>query len=50
MTGQGGFQSQALSSLFQPHAAFFSMVGGLSQPIFDGGVILGNFELTKAKQ
>jgi len=50
LTGQGGYQSSALSSLFQPHAAFFSLVGGLTQPIFDGGKILGNFELTKAKQ
>ncbi|MEO8318255.1 MAG: efflux transporter outer membrane subunit, partial [Bradyrhizobium sp.] len=45
LTGQGGYQSSALSSLFQPHAAFFSMVGSLTQPIFDGGRILGNFEL-----
>ena len=37
-------------SLFQPHAAFFSLVGGLTQPIFDGGKILGNFEYTRAKQ
>lgn len=50
LTGQGGYQSSALSSLFQPHAAFFSLVGGLTQPIFDGGKILGNFELTQAKQ
>jgi NodT family efflux transporter outer membrane factor (OMF) lipoprotein len=50
LTGQGGYQSSALSSLFQPHAAFFSMVGSLTQPIFDGGRILGNFEFTKAKQ
>jgi multidrug efflux system outer membrane protein len=50
LTGQGGYQSSALVSLFQPHAAFFSLVGGLTQPIFDGGKILGNFELTKAKQ
>jgi outer membrane protein, multidrug efflux system len=50
LTGQGGYQSSALSSLFQPHAAFFSMVGGLTQPIFDGGKILGNFEFTRAKQ
>ena len=50
LTGQGGYQSSSLVSLFQPHAAFFSLVGGLTQPIFDGGVILGNFELTKAKQ
>ena len=27
LTGQGGYQSSALSSLFQPHAAFFSLVG-----------------------
>jgi outer membrane protein, multidrug efflux system len=50
LTGQGGYQSSALSSLFQPHAAFFSMVGSLTQPIFDGGRILGNFEFTKAQQ
>jgi multidrug efflux system outer membrane protein len=50
LTGQGGYQSSALSSLFQPHAAFFSVVGSLIQPIFDGGKILGNFELTKARQ
>ena len=50
LTGQGGYQSSALVSLFQPHAAFFSLVGGLTQPIFDGGRILGNFEYSKAKQ
>ena len=50
LTGQGGYQSSALVSLFQPHATFFSLVGGLTQPIFDGGKILGNFEFTKAKQ
>jgi outer membrane protein, multidrug efflux system len=50
LTGQGGYQSSALSALFQPNAAFFSMVGSLTQPIFDGGRILGNFEFTKARQ
>ncbi|MBR1193465.1 efflux transporter outer membrane subunit [Bradyrhizobium sp. AUGA SZCCT0274] len=50
LTGQGGYQSSALASLFQPQAAFFSMVGSLTQPIFDGGRILGNFEFTKARQ
>ena len=50
LTGQGGYQSSALASLFQPHAAFFSLVGGLTQPIFDGGKILGNFEFNQAKQ
>jgi len=39
-----------LAQLFQPHAAFFNLVGGVTQPVFDGGRILGNFEFTKAKQ
>jgi NodT family efflux transporter outer membrane factor (OMF) lipoprotein len=50
LTGSGGYQSSSLVSLFQPNAAFFNVVGGLTQPIFDGGRILGNFELTKARQ
>lgn len=50
LTGQGGYQSSALVSLFQPHAAFFTLVGSATQPIFDGGKILGNFEYTKARQ
>src|SRR3982074_2534695 len=50
LTGTGGYQSSALAALFTPHAAFFNLVGSLTQPIFDGGVILGNFELTKARQ
>jgi len=50
LTGQGGYQSAALVSLFSPHAAFFSLAAGLTQPIFDGGAIQGNFDLTKARQ
>ncbi|QWG25989.1 efflux transporter outer membrane subunit [Bradyrhizobium sediminis] len=50
LTGAGGYQSSSLVSLFQPQAAFFNVVGSLTQPIFDGGQILGNFELTRARQ
>ncbi len=50
LTGQGGYQSTSLVSLFQPHATFFNVVGSLTQPIFDGGKILGNFEFNKARQ
>jgi outer membrane protein, multidrug efflux system len=50
LTGGGGYQSSALVSLIQPHAAFFNLVAAVNQPIFDGGAILGNFELAKAKQ
>jgi NodT family efflux transporter outer membrane factor (OMF) lipoprotein len=50
LTGSGGYQSSALASLFHPNAAFFNLVGGLTQPIFDGGRIAGNFALTQARQ
>ncbi|NVN86210.1 MAG: efflux transporter outer membrane subunit [Rhodopseudomonas sp.] len=50
LTGQGGYQSAALAALFTPHAAFYSLAAGLTQPIFDGGRILGNFEYNKARQ
>jgi len=50
LTGQGGYQSSALSALIQPHAAFFGLVASVNQPIFDGGAILGNFENAKAVQ
>ena len=50
LTATGGYQSSALAALFSPQATFFNAVGSLTQPIFDGGVILGNFELTKARQ
>jgi NodT family efflux transporter outer membrane factor (OMF) lipoprotein len=50
LTAQGGYQSPALVALFQPQAAFFNLAGGLTQPIFDGGRILGNFETTRARQ
>jgi NodT family efflux transporter outer membrane factor (OMF) lipoprotein len=50
LTGAGGYQSSSLVSLFQPHATYFNVVGSLTQPIFDGGRILGNFEYTKARQ
>ncbi len=50
LTGTGGYQSAALAALFQPQAAFFNVAAGLTQPIFDGGRILGNFEYSKARQ
>jgi multidrug efflux system outer membrane protein len=50
LTGQGGYQSAALATLFTPQAAFFSLAAGLTQPIFDGGRIQGNFDLTQARQ
>jgi len=50
LTGQGGYQSAALSALFMPQSAFFNLAAGLTQPIFDAGRIQANFDLTKAQQ
>lgn len=50
LTGAGGFQSAALASLFTPQAAFFNVAASLTQPIFDGGRIQGNFDFSRARQ
>ena len=50
LTGQGGFQSAALSALFTPQAAFYQLAANLTQPIFDGGRLYGQFEQAKGRQ
>ncbi len=50
LTGQGGYQSSQLMTLFTPQSAFFNMAAGLTQPIFDAGRIQANFDLQKAVQ
>jgi NodT family efflux transporter outer membrane factor (OMF) lipoprotein len=50
LTGSPGLRSTALASLFGPGAWFYSAAASLSQPIFDGGVLLGTFEQQKGLQ
>lgn len=50
LTGQGGIQSAALKSLFDPAAGFYSVAAGLTQPIFDGGTLRGNVERANGVQ
>ena len=50
LTGAGGLQSAALSSLFGPGAVLASLAAGITQPIFDGGILRGRLELTEAQQ
>jgi outer membrane protein, multidrug efflux system len=50
LTGTPGFRSTALASLFGPGAWFYTAAASLSQPIFDGGVLLGTFEQEKGLQ
>ncbi|UTD30610.1 efflux transporter outer membrane subunit [Bradyrhizobium sp. WD16] len=50
LTGQGGYQSAALAALFTPNAVFYNIAAGATQPIFDGGRILANFDYQRARQ
>jgi NodT family efflux transporter outer membrane factor (OMF) lipoprotein len=50
LTGETGFESLALSSLFGPGAWFYTMAASLSQPVFHGGALLGALEQAKGVQ
>jgi NodT family efflux transporter outer membrane factor (OMF) lipoprotein len=50
LTAQGGFESLALKTLFSPASTFYSIAGNLAQPIFDGGLLQGEFDLVKGEQ
>jgi multidrug efflux system outer membrane protein len=48
LTAQAGFESAALSSLFGPAGLFYSLAAGVTQPIFEGGRLEGNYQFSKA--
>ncbi len=50
LTAQGGFQSNALGSLFSGGAGLWTFAGTITQPIFEGGEIRSNVRLTEAQQ
>jgi NodT family efflux transporter outer membrane factor (OMF) lipoprotein len=50
LTGQAGFESAALRTLFGPGAWFYTATAALTQPLFDGGLLLGQFELQRGLQ
>ena len=50
LTGEGGYQSAILKTLLRPELAFYSLTSGLTQPIFEGGKLLGNLDLQKGRQ
>ena len=50
LTAQGGFASAALSSLFNPGAGFYAASAGLTQPIFQGFLLQGQYELQQSRQ
>jgi NodT family efflux transporter outer membrane factor (OMF) lipoprotein len=50
LTGEGGYQSAALRTLFRPESLFYNVAAGLTQPIFDGGTLMGQFDLRRGEQ
>ena len=50
LTGQGGFQSAALSTLMRPESALWSVAAGLTQPIFEGGRLRAQIDLSDAQR
>lgn len=50
LTGEGGYESAVLKTLFRPESAFYTLTAGLTQPIFDGGKLQGNLDLQKGLQ
>ncbi len=50
LTTQGGFESLALRTLFSPASTFYSAAYSLAQPIFDGGLLQGQFDQVKGRQ
>jgi multidrug efflux system outer membrane protein len=47
LTGTGGFESAMLKTLFGPGAAMYTLAAGATQPIFEGGTLLGQLDLQK---
>ena len=50
LTAQGGFSSSALTTLFNPSSFFYSAALGVTQPIFDAGLLRGDFDQVKGQQ
>jgi outer membrane protein TolC len=50
LTGEGGFESTALKSLFNPASGLYSVAANLTQPIFDAGLLQAQFDQKKGLQ
>ena len=49
LTASGGYASNQLAGLFNPANGIFSVVAGITQPIFEGGALQGQSELAKGQ-
>ncbi len=49
LTASDGFQAASLGALIGPGGALMSLAAGLTAPLFDGGTLRGQLELTKGQ-
>lgn len=49
LTGSAGYQAAALNNLISPGGALASLAAGLTAPLFDGGALRGQLELSKGR-
>ena len=49
LTAEGGFVSAALSTALKPSNAVFTLTAALTQPIFDNGLLEGQFDFAQAR-
>ena len=49
LTANGGNVSSALSTLFNPVTRAWNLSGGITQPIFQGGALVGQYQLNKGR-
>ena len=49
LTASGGYASPALASLVTPASRVWSIGAGLTQPIFQGGALLGQYRLSQGR-
>jgi outer membrane protein, multidrug efflux system len=49
LTASGGFASTALSTVLNPAGRVFALSAGLTQPIFEGGALAGQYSYSRAR-
>ncbi|HVH84442.1 MAG TPA: efflux transporter outer membrane subunit [Steroidobacteraceae bacterium] len=49
LTAEGGYESPALATLLTPASRIWSLGAGLTQPVFEGGALLGGYSLARAQ-
>ena len=49
LTASTGYESASLAKALSPASGIFSLTAGITQPIFEGGALEGQYEYNKAR-